>query len=282
MVSPDAYVRSSIELPLYTIALYKWCIEHFNFTCPRTRHAKVRRLDENILILTEPGGEKTLVNLDLSSLSWTTTFLTGEKRYTQSTYILTPSNETSTNLEIRLPASKNMRREFEGWRRIASRAAIEVTGQWFHFSTHKTFNAPLAEVFAWCTDYRETDAEFAHMIRQTHKQADASTQTMKILYRGAHQVRYVTSWYDSGRLIKQFTNVYLHPPNRWLAVGTGDYWDSQASYVLTEQDGSTTVDVRIHNRYADGSVRDEKEMSEKLGHHWDKIIEAFDRRREKS
>jgi hypothetical protein len=173
----------------------------------------------------------------------------------------------------------NMARELEGWRKKTAKAAEKIRSEWFHFSTRKTFKASLPVVYAWCTDYRDTDAEFAHMIRQTHKQADASTQNMKILYRSVHEVRYVTTWYDKGKLIKQFTNVYLYPPDRWLAVGTGDYWDSQAAYILTEQDGLTMADVRIHNRYRDGSKKDEKEMSKTLSHHWDSIIEEFNRDR---
>lgn len=100
------------------------------------------------------------------------------------------------------------------------------------------FEAPLAFVFRWCTDFRPIDGrlekeDYSRMIlERTPKRVvyeDLSTAPD-----GWHWARHV---------------VTLHPPDRWHSDSVGNYRETSLDYVLTPlADGRTQLDLRWRRR----------------------------------
>lgn len=287
------------------IAAYNWSIDFTpaDLSLMKMRGKRqVKKISDDTIILTDTTNKdgkqvekRKLVKVDATRLSWSNTHLSGPHKYSQFLYQITPeeagaSRLSFTGLQLNYGESKitpeavaALEREVKqqdsaAWKLLAREMEKEILGDWFSFSTRKTLEAHMNEVFNWCTDYQDTDAELAHMIEHTHKEADPTTQRMKVLDRSGGRVRYVTYWDDRGEVVKQYTTVHLHPPDHWIAVGTGDRWDSQGLFRLTPNRGSTTIDVTIFNRYKDRGKPNTKKMAEFLSSHWDDILREFNKR----
>lgn len=286
------------RLPVPAIAAYKWCTGSLGDGFPfEPSRGKLQTVAEDTFVLTartvgsEKGAERALIKLDSTRLSWSTTYLSGPEKYSQFLYQITPEGANASSLDSTahragLPvgtgkpkttlSEHELRREELRWSLLTKKMEKEIAPHWFNWSVRKILNAPMKEVFEWCTDYQDTDAELAHMIEHTHKEADTTSQRMTVLERSETQVRYVCSWNESNELVRQYTTVHLHPPDHWIAVGTGNRWDGQALFKLTPRNGSTILDLTTFNRYKNKKKPDLKKMSKFSSTHWDTIIEEFD------
>ncbi|HTT14256.1 MAG TPA: hypothetical protein VMG81_00515 [Thermoplasmata archaeon] len=100
------------------------------------------------------------------------------------------------------------------------------------------FDAPLAFVFDWCTDYRTDDAARA-----------GEHYDRRILQRTAREVLYEDLWWEPDGWRWRRTRVALRPPDQWLAESRGNYRDARIEYRLTELPrGRTRLALRMRRR----------------------------------
>ncbi len=95
----------------------------------------------------------------------------------------------------------------------------------------------MAEVFAWCTDYREDDAKLSdvHLLgRRIARRTEAEVEMEDILVLGRPTpVRYL---------------VRLQPPDRWRATGASRYGGVESEYRLTPAPDGTRIDIAFDLR----------------------------------
>lgn len=137
------------------------------------------------------------------------------------------------------------------------------------YSTAKVINAPLKEVFDWCTDYRDDDPE----------KVTGEPIKKKVLEKTSERVVYTYEKEENGKILKQKTTVWLYPPNRWYAEGHGDMWDFVGDYILTLEGKSTRLTVNIEENHNHQNTPSSEELSTWLSQHWDKILKAFHKER---
>jgi len=135
----------------------------------------------------------------------------------------------------------------------------------FHVS--KTIHAPLRYVFAWCTDYRETDTQIT-----------GSQAKRKILIRTKHRVIYMMNYPSHGKIKSAVDVVTLHPPKSWHLDFIGDEDDEIGDYVLTSLGPrKTRLDMTFQEHY---KVRRAPSKSEDILHThevWDKYVAALEK-----
>lgn len=95
----------------------------------------------------------------------------------------------------------------------------------------------MAEVFAWCTDYREDDADLSdvHLLGRrvfSHSASEVAMEDILVLGRPT-PVRY---------------RVSLHPPDRWRATGQSRYGGVESEYRLTPFPDGTRIDIEFDLR----------------------------------
>jgi hypothetical protein len=90
------------------------------------------------------------------------------------------------------------------------------------FRVSKMIHAPLPFVYAWCTDYSESDPKIT-----------GSKARRKILLKAGRHVIYTSSYRSGGKPKIGVNIVTLHPPNRWHLDFIGDEDDETGDYRLT-------------------------------------------------
>lgn len=141
-----------------------------------------------------------------------------------------------------------------------------MPGNWFRVSTTKLINAPLKDVFEWCTDFREDDPA------KVHKRPD---HTRKIIEKTGKKVRLTEEWKEDGRHYKENATIYLYPPDHWRLESTGDRWDSRAEYTLKPEGKKTRITVTLDEVYKSDPKPRPEETAKWLSNFWDTILEAF-------
>ena len=107
-----------------------------------------------------------------------------------------------------------------------------------HIRVVQRFDRPLADAYAWLTDFTEDDA----------KHAGAVIQTRKVRERGPKRVVYEGETEVLGRRIWGVSEVDLAPPDRWEArVVEGPRKGSRTTYHLVPRGAGCeiTVDYRF-------------------------------------
>jgi hypothetical protein len=118
----------------------------------------------------------------------------------------------------------------------APRARQGWTGPEYHVRV--SFRAPLAFVFAWCTDYSPTDPTL-----------EKEKYERKIIERTPHQVIFEDLEESKDGWDWQRAVVSLRPPRSWHMDGFGNNRDVTADYVLSPlPDGGTRLDLRWRRR----------------------------------
>jgi hypothetical protein len=98
------------------------------------------------------------------------------------------------------------------------------------------FDAPLAYVYDWCTDYSPQDSGL-----------EGESYTRKILERSARRVLYedVEEAPDGFHWARY--DVELRPPKAWRMTSLGNRRTARAEYHLTsESNGRTRLDIYLH------------------------------------
>lgn len=93
----------------------------------------------------------------------------------------------------------------------------------------------LPDVFAWCTDYAESDPGLSHLAIRSRTIVSRSPDVVELDDRGvlgmSARVRYV---------------VRLHPPDRWEADAMSPMGTGHNEYRLSPDGGTTRIDVRFN------------------------------------
>ncbi len=129
----------------------------------------------------------------------------------------------------------------------------------------KLIKVPMSEVFAWCTDYSDSDAQIT---------GSGGPKTRRITARDSRKVVFVDTYADPA--IKARTvEVSLHPPNEWRAKFSGGRWDGTGIYTLTETPEGTRLDIvfRIEKAMEGYTAKDLRQRANEIWDRYDAEIE---------
>ncbi len=90
------------------------------------------------------------------------------------------------------------------------------------FRVSKIIHAPLAFVYDWCTDYRESDPKIT-----------GSKAKRKILLKTVRRVVYTSAYKSGGKPKTAVDVITLYPPKWWHLDFIGDEDDETGDYKLT-------------------------------------------------
>jgi hypothetical protein len=135
------------------------------------------------------------------------------------------------------------------------------------FRISKIIRAPLAFVYEWCTDFRESDSRIT-----------GSKVKRKILLKTGRLVMYTSSYRSRGKPMIGVNIVSLRPPKRWHLDFLGDEDDETGHYHLTRLGhGRTRLDMSFTEHYrirrAPTKAQDMKHTNEI----WDKYVSALEK-----
>src|SRR6266581_6794498 len=104
------------------------------------------------------------------------------------------------------------------------------------------FKAPVEEVYAWCTDFQDSDPELSHV----------RLRTRRVLVRGGTTIEMD----ETGRMGFPFAakfHVQLRPPDGWEADARSNMGRTRNTYSLFAEPGGTrlhiTFDVHLGGPY---------------------------------
>jgi len=135
------------------------------------------------------------------------------------------------------------------------------------FRVSRIIKAPIRFVYAWCTDYRESDPKIT-----------GSKSKRKILMRTKGRTVYVVTYRNHGKAMTGINVVTLYPPRAWHLDFVGDEDDETGDYVLTSHGrNKTRLDMTFTERYkirnSPSRMQDVKNVSDI----WDKYVAALER-----
>ena len=131
----------------------------------------------------------------------------------------------------------------------------------------KVIDAPLRFVYAWCTDYRETDTRIT-----------GSKSKRKILMKNKHRVVYVTAYRSGGKAKSAVDVITLYPPNAWHLDFVGDEDDETGDYVLSSLGPKKTrLDMVFTERYKVANAPSQGEETKHIHEIWDKYVSALEK-----
>jgi hypothetical protein len=134
------------------------------------------------------------------------------------------------------------------------------------FRVSKVIRAPLAFVYEWCTDFRESDARIT-----------GSKVKRKILLKTPRLVIYVSSYKSRGKPMVGVNIVSLHPPKRWHLDFLGDEDDETGQYRLTKLGPrKTRLDMSFTEHYKIRGAPTKAQDMKHTGDIWDKYVSALD------
>lgn len=137
------------------------------------------------------------------------------------------------------------------------------------FRISKHVRLPPPDVFAWCTDFRETDPELSRVRLRTRRviRRDEARVTME----------------ETGRMAFPFAaqySVQLSPPDRWTADGRSNMGRTHNEYRLAaESDGTrldATFDIHLAGPYRLMSPFAHGFIARRLSNEWDDYIRAME------
>ena len=133
----------------------------------------------------------------------------------------------------------------------------------------KHVRAPLGRVFAWCTDYRDDDAQLSGA-RLRWRRVVRRTATVVELEESANLgVTY------TGRVLVQ-----LHPPDWWEADLRSSAGDAHTAYRLSPEGEGTrihiVIDVRLPWRYRVFTPIARRIVRRRLSSEWDDYVRAME------
>src|SRR2546428_4896465 len=133
----------------------------------------------------------------------------------------------------------------------------------------KHVRAPLGRVFAWCTDYRDDDAQLSG-VRLRWRRVVRRTPTMVELGESANLgVAY------TGRVV-----AHMHPPDWWEADLQSSAGDAHTVYRLSPEGEGTriniTIDVRLPWRYRVFTPIARWIVRRRLSSEWDDYVRAME------
>jgi hypothetical protein len=100
------------------------------------------------------------------------------------------------------------------------------------------FNAPIAYVYRWCTDYSPRDGALA-----------GEPYERRILLRSGRRVILEDLWWESTGWHWRRAEVTLQPPDGWRADSVGNVRDAQIGYRLTALPcDRTRLEIRMKRR----------------------------------
>ena len=133
----------------------------------------------------------------------------------------------------------------------------------------KHVRLPLPEVFAWCTDFRETDPELSRV----------RLRTRRLVRRDATQVAMEETGVMGFPFAAQFS-VQLSPPERWIADGQSNMGRTHNEYRLAPDSDGTRIDIafdlhltglyRLMSPFARGLI------ARRLSNEWDDYVRAME------
>jgi len=130
----------------------------------------------------------------------------------------------------------------------------------------KLIRAPLAEVFAWCTDYSDLDPEIM---------GSKESQTRRVISREKNRIVFVDAYTDPS-IKPRNVEVSLVPPNAWRAKFSGGRWEGTGVYKLSETPNGTRLEIifRIEKAIEGYTAQDLEERANKV---WDAYVAAIER-----
>jgi hypothetical protein len=127
------------------------------------------------------------------------------------------------------------------------------------YNVSKTFKAPLAFVFDWCTDFREDDGKMT-----------GSKAKMTFLEKTDKRMVWVVDYKEKGKAKEGIRVVWLHPPDSWSLDTCGD-GKELGEYKLKEKgNGKTRLDMEFRLTYDNkADVEDKKTWEKETEEFWD-------------
>jgi hypothetical protein len=135
------------------------------------------------------------------------------------------------------------------------------------FRVSKVIRAPLPFVYAWCTDYRDSDPKIT-----------GSKTSRKILVKAGRHVIYTGSYRSGGKLKIGVNIVTLHPPRRWHLSFVGDEDDEIGDYTLTRLGPRRTrLEMRFTEHYRVSNAPTKAEDVTHVHELWNKYVARLER-----
>lgn len=133
----------------------------------------------------------------------------------------------------------------------------------------KVVHRPLADVYAWCTDFRETDPDLSSI----------SICSRRILSRDGKTVALEDHGILGMRLSARYA-VRLHPPDRWEADSASRMGNGHNEYRLAPSDNGTritiTFDLRPRGVYRIPGAFAGPLLRVRLSRLWDDFVRAME------
>ncbi|WP_455283758.1 hypothetical protein [[Eubacterium] cellulosolvens] len=129
----------------------------------------------------------------------------------------------------------------------------------------KLVRAPLAEVFAWCTDYSDLDPEII---------GSKGSQTRRVISRDERRIVFVDTYSDSTIKARR-AEVSLLPPNEWRAKFSGGRWEGIGVYKLSEAPNGTRLDIvfQMEKTIEGYTAEDLKQRANEV---WDRYVTSIE------
>mgnify|MGYP002153781570 CR=1 FL=1 len=130
----------------------------------------------------------------------------------------------------------------------------------------KLIRAPLAEVFAWCTDYSDLDPEIM---------GSKGFQARGIISREKDRIVFADTYSDPS-IKPRNVEVSLLPPDAWHAKFSGGRWEGTGVYKLSETPNGTRLEIlfRIEKAIEGYTAEDLKQRANKV---WDAYVAAVEK-----
>jgi hypothetical protein len=131
----------------------------------------------------------------------------------------------------------------------------------------KVINAPLQFVYAWCTDFRESDTKIS-----------GSKAKRTMLLKAAGRVVYASTYKSDGKLRNAVNVVTLYPPRAWHLDFIGDDDDEVGDYVLTRLGPEKTrLDMTFEEHYKTRKAPTKAQDLKHTNQVWDKYATALEK-----
>jgi hypothetical protein len=136
-----------------------------------------------------------------------------------------------------------------------------------HVSISRVINAPLSFVYAWWTDFRESDPKIT-----------GQKQRLVILERSAKRVIMSVKYTSHGRVIRAARIVTLKPPNAWHLDWIGDEKEETGDYRLRGIGvRKTRLDATFKVNYKDHRAPSKSAFLKSVNGAWDKYVATLER-----
>ena len=131
----------------------------------------------------------------------------------------------------------------------------------------RVINAPIRFVYAWCTDYRESDPKIT-----------GSKSKRKILIKTKSRTVYLVTYRNHGQAMTGVNVVTFYPPKAWHLDFVGDEDDETGDYVLTPHGrNKTRLDMAFTEWYKIRNSPSRMQDVENVNEIWDKYVTALER-----